>query len=87
MSTMSLVTPAAWMHRSYGYHPGFGLHHGYGGGSWVGHLVVSSIIHGLIYGAIFRMLRHLSLGEIVVIAVVVIGLLYAWNRDRGVRRW
>ncbi len=83
---MNRATPVAWMHHAYGYHPGLGLHHGYGG-SWIGHMVVSSIVHALIYGAIFRMLRHLSLGEIVLIALVVIGLLYAWNRDRGVRRW
>ncbi len=84
---MNPLRPAAWMHRAYGYHPGLGLHHGYGGGSWIGHVVVSSIVHGLIYGAIFRILRHLSLGEIVLIALVVIGLLYAWNRERDFRRW
>ena len=80
------LSPAAWMHRSYGYHPGFGYHHAYGG-SWVAHMVVSSIIHGLIYGAIFRVLRHLSLGEIVLLAVVAIGLIYAWNRNRSYQRW
>ena len=78
---MNPLTPAAWMHQAYGYH------HAYGGGSWIAHMVVSSIIHGLIYGAIFRVLRHLSLGEIVLLAVVVIGLLYSWNRNRGYRRW
>ena len=84
---MNRLAPAAWMRHGYGYQPGFGLHHGYGGGSWITHMVVSSIIHGLIYGAIFRMLRHLSLGEILLIALVVIGLLYAWNRERSFRRW
>ena len=67
------------------------LSYHFGGGGahvgWIGHMVVSSIIHGLIYGAIFRILRHLSLGEVVLLALVVIGLLYAWNRERGVRRW
>ena len=78
---MNPITPTAWMHHAYGYH------HAYGGGSWITHMVVSSIIHGLIYGVIFRVLRHLSLGEIVLLAIVVIGLFYAWNRNRGYRRW
>ena len=68
------------------YHHGYGGH-GFGSGSWITHMVVSSIVHGLIYGAIFRVLRHLSLGEIVLLAVVVIWMLYAWNRNRGYRRW
>ncbi len=78
---MTLPTHAAWMHHAYGYH------HAYGGGSWITHLVVSSIIHGLIYSAIFRLVRHLSFGEIVLIAVVVIGLFYAWNRNRRTQGW
>ncbi len=57
------LVQAAWMHRSYGYAPRYGYHHGFGGGSWIGHMVVSSIIHGLIYGVIFRVLSHLSLSE------------------------
>ena len=78
---------AAW-HRGYGYAPsGYGLHHAYGGGSWIGHMVVSSIVHGLIYGVIFRVLRHMSLGEIVLLAVLVIGGLYLWNRNQNIRRW
>ena len=83
---MKALTPVSWMHRSYGYHPGLAYHHAYGGGSWITHMLVSSIVHGLIYSAIFRILRHLSLGEILLIAMVVIGLLYAWNRDRTYRR-
>ena len=83
---MNYLVQAAW-HRSYGYAPSYGYHHGYGGGSWIGHMVVSSIIHGLIYGVIFRVLSHLSLGEMVLLAVLVIGGLWMWNRDRGYRRW
>ena len=84
--SMNDPTPTAWVHHSYGFHPGLG-HHAYGGGSWIAHMVVSSIIHGLIYGAIFRVMRHLSLGEILLIAAIVIGLFYGWNRNRGYRRW
>lgn len=78
---------AAWRH-GYGYAPsGYGMHHAYGGGSWIAHMVVSSIVHGLIYGIIFRVLRHMSLGEIVLLAVLVIGGLYLWNRNRDAQRW
>lgn len=79
-----VLIDAAWHHA---YAPAYGYHHAYGGGSWIGHMVVSSIVHGLIYGAIFRVLRHLSLGEIVLLAVLVIGALYLWNRDNRFRRW
>ena len=84
---MNYLVQAAWMHRSYGYAPNYGYHHAYGGGSWIGHMVVSSVIHGLIYGVIFRALSHLSLSEMVLLAALVIGGLYVWNRDRGFRRW
>ena len=76
---------AAWGH-SYGYAPhGYGMHQGFGGG-WIGHMVVSSIIHGLIYGIIFRVLSHLSLGEMLLLAVIVIGGIAMWNRSSQ-RRW
>ena len=77
----------SWMHRGYGFAPSYGYHHGFGGGSWVGHMVLSSVIHGLIYSVIFRVLGHMSLGEIVLLAVLVIGGIYLWNRDRVPRRW
>ncbi|MCQ8277258.1 hypothetical protein NFI95_02185 [Acetobacteraceae bacterium KSS8] len=72
-------------HHAYG--GGYGLHHGFGGWSWIGHMVISSIVHGLIYGMIFRLLRHLSLGEIVLLTVLVVGGLYLWNRNRTYQRW
>ncbi|WP_428395175.1 hypothetical protein [Lichenicoccus sp.] len=73
-------------HHAFGHH-GFGVHHAYGGGSWITHMVVSSVIHALIYGAIFRVLRHLSLGEVLLLVVIVIAVLYYGNRNRGQRRW
>jgi len=77
------------MHHGYGYQPGFGHHYfpGGGGGGWLTHMIISSVVHGLIYGAIFRLLRHLSLAEIVLLVVLVIGGIYAWNRNRYNRRW
>lgn len=76
------------MHHGYGYQPGF-LHHfpGGGGGGWLTHMIISSVVHGLIYGAIFRLLRHLSLTEIVLLVVLVIGGIYVWNQNRYNRRW
>lgn len=76
---------AAWRH-AYGYPSGYGAHHGFGGG-WIGHMVVSSIVHGLVYGVIFRLLSHLGLGGTLVLAVLVIGGLIMWNRNRNYRRW
>ena len=88
-TNMNNLQLAAWVHRGYGYAPSYGYHHSFGGGgSWVGHMVLSSVIHGLIYSVIFRALAHLSLGEVVLLAVLVIGGIYLWNRDRGgYRRW
>ncbi len=83
MPGLHRLLPVAWRH-AYGYAPsGYGYHHGFGGGGgWVGHMVVSSIIHGLIYGVIFRLLSHLSLSEMLLLAVLVIGGLAMWNRRR-----
>ena len=87
----AILQSAAWIHRSYGGAPGFGMHgfgmHHFQGGGWITHMVIASVIHGLIYGLIFRVLSHLSLGESVVLVVLVIVGLYAWNRDRTYRRW
>lgn len=84
---MTPLVRVGWVHRSYGGYGGFPSHHVIGGGGWVGHMVVSSIVHGLIYGAIFRLLRHLGLGGTVLLAVLVVGGIYLWDRDRSRRRW
>ncbi|MGI4799737.1 MAG: hypothetical protein ACRYG8_37990 [Janthinobacterium lividum] len=83
---MNYLTQASWVHRGYGYAPSYGYHHTYGG-SWVGHMIVSSVIHGLIYSVIFRVLRGMSLSEVVLLAVLVIGGIWWWNRNQGYRRW
>lgn len=84
---MNYLMQTSWTHRSYGYAPSYGYHHAYGGGSWVGHMVVSSVIHGLVYSVIFRVLRHMSLSEVVLLVVLVIGGIWWWQRNQGVRRW
>jgi hypothetical protein len=79
-------------HPSYAYHPGY-MHYGYGagyphafGGGWLTHMIVSSAIHAMIYSVIFRLLGHLSLGEAVLLVVVVIAVLYSASRSNA-RRW
>ncbi|MCR2831139.1 hypothetical protein NR402_12720 [Acidithiobacillus ferrooxidans] len=56
------------------------------GGGWLMHTIVGGIIHGLIYGAIFRLFRGMSMGEALVVAVAGITLVAAgywlWNRSR-----
>jgi hypothetical protein len=48
------------------------------------HTIVGGIIHGLIYGAIFRLFRGMSLEEVIIVAVVGITLVgggyWLWNR-------
>jgi len=79
---MKGLVATAWTHGGYGYH--HGVAHG---GGWIANMVISSIVHGLIYGIIFRLLSHLSLGQMILLAVVVIGGLWLWNRNRGYRSW
>ncbi len=38
------------------------------------HMLVSSLIHGLVYAVIFKAMRHLSLPEAIVVAVVGVAL-------------
>ncbi len=67
------------------YHHGYG----YGGGwsNWIAHVAVSSLIHALIYGVVFKLMHQLTLGEAVVLAVVVIGCIVMWGRSRDRRGW
>ncbi len=53
-------------------------------GGWLMHTIISGIIHGLIYGAIFRLFRGMTLPEILIVAVVGIAVVgggyWLWNR-------
>ncbi|MBU2755251.1 hypothetical protein HFU84_08635 [Acidithiobacillus sp. CV18-2] len=76
-------TAEHWHHAAYAHHYAHAgtVDHG----SWLGHTIVSAIIHGLIYGAIFRLFRGMSLTEVLVIAVVgllVVGGGYWWWNSR-----
>jgi hypothetical protein len=42
----------------------------------IGHMIVSALIHGLIYGAIFKVFRHMPLGEVLAVTAGGIGTLW-----------
>ena len=50
-------------------------------------MIISSVIHGWIYSVIYQVLWHLSQGEVILLAVVVIGGIYQWNRNQRYWRW
>ncbi len=64
-------------------------HYHYGGGwtDWLGHMAISAVVHALIYGLIFRIMHELTLGQAVVLVVVVLALLFMWGRSRDRRGW
>ena len=54
---------------------------------WIAHRAVSALIHAVIYGAVFRLMRQMTTGEAIVLAVVVVGGLFMWSRSRDKRGW
>ena len=64
-------------HYHYGYHA-------HTAGSWLGHTIVSAVIHGLIYGAIFHVMRGMGISEIILITVAGVAVVgcgwWLWNR-------
>jgi hypothetical protein len=56
-------------------------HHGYGGGTvdWLTHMVVSSVVHGLIYSAIFRLMHGLTLMQVLVLVGIVLAVIFMWG--------
>lgn len=51
------------------------------------HMIVASVINGLIFSVIFRLIAHLSLPEALVLLALVIGGAYLWARSRDRARW
>ncbi|BAP88319.1 uncharacterized protein E1O_11880 [Burkholderiales bacterium GJ-E10] len=41
------------------------------------HMIANSIVHGLIYGAIFKSIRHLSIAQTLILAVAGIAVVWA----------
>ena len=62
-------------------------HHGGGMTDWIAHMAISSVIHAVIYGFVFRLMHHLTLEQDAVLVVVVLGVLFLWGRTRDRRGW
>jgi inner membrane protein involved in colicin E2 resistance len=68
----------------------FAHHHsGYGGGmtDWMAHVAISAVIHGLMYGLIFKVMHQLTLAQAAVLVVVVLAVMFMWGRARDRRGW
>jgi hypothetical protein len=52
----------------------------------IGHMVVSSVVHGLVYDVIFKATRHLSVLQAAGLAVGVIAAVWLVARVAGNRR-
>ncbi len=67
------------------------LYHGHrsGGGmsDWITHMVMSSVIHAVIYGFIFRFMHQLSLTQDALLVALVLGCMFMWSRGRDRRGW
>ena len=62
-------------------------HHGGGMTDWIAHMAISSVIHAVVYGFVFRLMSHLTLGQDAVLVAVVLGVAFAWARSRDRRGW
>jgi hypothetical protein len=76
---------------SHSSHSSYAAYH-HGAASWIGHTIVSAIIHGLIYGMIFHLFRSMSLTGVlitggVLLAVVAGGYMLWANKSKGKRRF
>jgi hypothetical protein len=61
--------------------------HTHGWTNWLAHVTASNIVHGVIYGFVFRLFRSVTLGQAAIIAAgtLLVLLLIARARDR--RGW
>lgn len=55
-------------------------HHGHSAFSGIGHMITSSIVHGLIYAFIFRLAHHLPLFMLGILVVIVVGGMYYYSK-------
>jgi hypothetical protein len=88
MAVMKDLVLAAYR-PGYGYSHSYGYVHSYGGGwsDWIAHMVLSSVIHAIIYRFVFQLMHRLTLGQAAVLVVVVLAVLFMWGRSRDQRRW
>jgi hypothetical protein len=54
--------------------------YGFGGGSWLTHTVVGSVLRGLIYRSIWSLTRGMSTAEILTLAAVAILAAFTFRR-------
>ena len=73
----------------FGHVHSYGYGHHYGGrwSDWIAHTVVSSIIHAMIFRVVFQFMHQLSLGEALVLVVMVVAVLIMWGRSQDRRGW
>jgi uncharacterized membrane protein YvlD (DUF360 family) len=51
------------------------------------HMIVASVINGLIFSVIFRLISHLTLPEALLLLALVLGGAFLWARSRDRTRW
>lgn len=51
--------------------------------AYIGKMIISAVVHAIIYGAIWRLFRHLSTPEIVGVAILTLFVLVIMSRRRG----
>jgi uncharacterized membrane protein YagU involved in acid resistance len=58
--------------------------HSHGWTNWLAHVTASSIVHGVIYGFVFKLFRSMTLGQAAIIAAgtLLVFFLIARSRDR-----
>lgn len=54
---------------------------------WLIRSIENAVVHALIFGLVFRLLRQLTLGEAVVLVVAILAVMFLWARARDRRRW
>jgi hypothetical protein len=62
-------------------------YHAHGWTDWLAHVTISAVVHAMIYGFVFRLIHHLTLGQAAVLVAVVLGCLFVWSRTRDRRGW
>ncbi len=60
------------------FHPGL---------SWLVVTVISAMVHALIYGVVFKALHYLTLGQAVILLIIVLGCIALWIKSRSRRGW
>ena len=50
------------------------------------HMLASSLVHGVIYGVIYKLMRHLTLPEVIGMAAVVLVGVYLWMRRKPAKQ-